>query len=229
MASLVAAATWRAAISGRFKGRYISDTDLERGRATWSAELNRLDELLYMARNLETVYHQAEQSPVDVSLKSGEHVILVLRGSGVVELTGIRDSAQKGSEGDGPRLTTIVSPHPGTHQETFVSGPEGQRIIDSHGTSVITTHRVLYGSPTRKRAWEYRQTSQVVHSNSVAEGWAATYLTVSNRKRTSGVIYRTGFARSVRDRLLIAMAVADGTLQDLIESLEADRLLLERA
>lgn len=182
-----------------------------------------------MARNLETVYHQAEQTAIDVTLKAGEHMLLVVRGSGVVELAGDWDSARKGTQGGGPRLTTVVSHHPGTPQETFVSGPEGQRIIASQGTSIITTHRVLYGSPTRNRAWEYTKTSEVVHSNSVAEGWAASYLTVSNRKRTSGVLYRTGFARSVRDRLLIAMAVADGTLEDLVESLEADRLQLERA
>jgi hypothetical protein len=39
---------------------------------------------------------------------------------------------------------------------------------------------------------------------------------------------RSGFARSVRDRLVLALAIADNTLDEMVSALEAERAELER-
>jgi hypothetical protein len=51
---------------------------------------------------------------------------------------------------------------------------------------------------------------------------------IAHRARTSGFIYRSGFARSVPDRLVVALAVADGTIEDMVLSLKAERSELDR-
>jgi hypothetical protein len=181
-----------------------------------------------MARNLDRVWQQVEQAEPGVQLKVNEHVLLVLRGSGIVELRASGGANRGGSRGVGYRVTRGVSYRAGAHEGTYVSRPEVQRIIDFDGTAIITTHRVVYTSPNRNRAWEYAKTVDVFHSDTVAQDWRASYITVSNRKKTSGFIYRRGFARSVRDRLVLALAIADGTLEDMIVALKAEKAELER-
>jgi hypothetical protein len=222
-------ATWRSAIYRGIKGRYVSETaDFDRDLAAWNDEKNHVDELLYMARNLDRVWQQVEQAEPSVQLKANEHVLLVLRGSGLVELKAAGGAGQGGSRGLGYRVTKAVSYRAGAHDDTYVSGPETQRIVDSGGTAVITTHRVLYTSPNRNRAWEYAKIVDVFHSDTVAQAWGASYIGVSNRKATSGFIYRSTFSRSVRDRLVLALAIADDTLEEMVLALKAEKAELER-
>ena len=42
-------------------------------------------------------------------------------------------------------------------------------------------------------------------------------------------MYRSGFAGSVRDRLILALAVADGTIEDMVLALKAERSELDRS
>lgn len=221
--------TWRFSIFRGFKGRYVAETaDFDRDRAVWNEEKRHVDELLYMARNLDKLSQQVDQTGLALELKGDEQVITVLRGSGIVELkaTGVPDEG--GSRGVGFRVTRGISYRAGAHNGTYVSRREVQRIIDPNGTASITTHRVVYSSPRRSRTWEYAKTLDVFHSDNVAPGWGASYIGVSNRKRTSGFIYRSGFARSVRDRLVLALAIADGTLEEMVTALETEKAQLER-
>jgi hypothetical protein len=207
----------------------VSETaDLDFDPAAWNEEKGHVDELLYMARNLDKLSQQMDRTGLAFELKGDEQVILVLGGSGIVELkaTGVPD--EEGSRGVGFRVTRGISYRAGAHNGTYVSRREVQRIIDADGTTVITTHRVVYTSLKRSRTWEYGKTLDVFHSDSVAQGWGGSYLGVSNRKRTSGFIYRNGFARSVRDRLVLALAIADGTLEEMVTALETEKAQLER-
>jgi hypothetical protein len=220
--------TWRCEIF-RGKGRYVSDTvDHERVLAASSTEQTHIDELLYMARHLDKMYRQVENLAVGVDLKTDEHPLLVLQGSGVVELRAGGRATRSAS-----RVMSYQAPnglpYPArTHHDTFVSEPGMQKVIEFNGTTIITIQRVLYISPTWNRSWEYAKTTEIFHSDSVGQGWGASYIGVSNRARTSGFMYRNGFAGSVRDRLVLALAVADGTIEDMVLALKAERSGLER-
>ena len=208
----------------------MSETaDQDRGLAIWSNEKGHVDELLYMARNLEKVYQQVENISVGSRLKADEHPLLVLPGSGVVELRAGGGVARDGRRVMDYRASKGSSYPDRFHHDSFVSEPGAQRVIESDGTIIVTTHRVLFNSPTWNRVWEYAQTVEVFHADSVGQGWGASFIGVTNRKKMSGFMYRSGFARSVRDRLVLALAVADGTLEDMVLALKAEKAELERA
>jgi hypothetical protein len=182
-----------------------------------------------MARDLDSLYRQVEPMAIDIKLRADEHPLLVLRGSGVVELRAGRGTAPRNTRVS-PYQDSNGSPYPARiHHGTFVTEPGAQRVIASDGTAIITNQRVLYTSPAWHRVWEYAKTGEAFHFDSVATGWAASYIRVANRTRTSGFLYRIGFARSVRDRLMLAMAVADGSLEDLVLALKAERAELDRS
>jgi len=205
----------------------VSETaDFDRDLDAWHEEKRHVDELLHMARNLDKLTPRVEPGELSVELKGVEQLLVVLHGSGIVELKATGDRG--GPRGVGYRVTKGVSYRAGAHDDTYVSRPEVQRITHSGGKAIITTHRVVYMFPNRNRTWEYAKAVDVFHSDTVSQGWGASYIEVSNRKNSSGFIYRSGFARTVRDRLVIALAVADGTLEDMITALETERAELER-
>ena len=72
------------------------------------------------------------------------------------------------------------------------------------GGTTYVTQRVLYTSPTRNRDWMHAKTIDVFHSDTVGQGWEATYVSVSNRPKPSGFVYPLENARMVRDRLVLA-------------------------
>lgn len=223
------AAIWRRLIF-KGKGRYISKTvDHDRDLDPWHQEKGHVDELLYMAGNLDRVYQQVEHMALGVQLMANEHPLLVLQASGVVELRANGRATQSGFRRIDYRATNSASYPARTHHDTFVTEPVVQRIIESDGTAIITTHRVLYTSPNWTRVWEYAKTVEVFHCDTAAQGWDASYIGVSNRKKISGFMYRSGFARSVRDRLVLALAAADGTLEDMVLALKAERAELDRS
>jgi hypothetical protein len=208
----------------------VSETaDQDRGLANWSGEKRHVDELLYMARNLDKVYQQVERIAVGGRLKADEHPLLVLPGSGVVELRAGGGVARDDHRVMDYRASTGSSYPTRIDHDSFVSEPGAQQVIESDGTIIITTHRVLYSSPTWNRIWEYAHTVEVFHDDSVGQGWGASFIGVTNRKKTSGFMYRRGFAQTVRDRLVLALAVADGTLEDMVLALKARKAELDQA
>ena len=96
------------------------------------------------------------------------------------------------------------------------------------GGTTYVTQRVLYTSPTRNRDQMHAKTIDVFHSDTVGQGWGATYVSVSNRPKPSGFVYPLENARMVRDRLILAYAVHDGTIEDLSTGLKGRLVELER-
>jgi hypothetical protein len=200
----------------------------EQAIAGWDAESEHVDELLYMATHLDEVYEASAEAGFSIRLNKGEHVLMGLRGgSGLVEPRASGGSYQGGSTGVSFRVMKGVSYRVGNHRGTYVPGPEVQKIIDSGGDTYVTTQRVLYSSPNRNRDWQHAKTVDLFHSDTVAPGWGATYISVSNRQKTSGFIYPLENARQMRDRLVLAYAIFDGTIEDLATGLKAQSVEIE--
>ena len=204
-------------------------TDAGRAHAASSSEIAHIHELLYMARHLDRIYQQVEGAALDVDLKADEHPLLFLQGSGVVELRAGGRTERTGSQVINLRGANTTSYPDRTHHDLFVWEPKVRKVIESDGATLITTQRVVCSTPSWSRSWEYAKATEIFHSDSVGDGWRATYIGVSNRARTSGFMYRSAFARTVRDRLVVLLAVADGTIEDTVLALHAERSELERS
>ena len=208
--------------------RVRDDRPRSRSGALWPKTRARIDELLYLARHLDRIYQQVDSLGVGVDLKTDEHPL-----SDPPRFRGGRAQSWRGRQNrlSGHELSiSHGSAYPDrTHHDLLPLEPGIQKVIESDGTTVITTQRVLYCSPNWNRSWEYSKAAGIFHSDSVSQGWGASYVGVSNRARISGFTYRSGFARSVRDRLVLALAVADGTLEDMVLALKAERSELDRS
>ena len=195
--------------------------DYESALAAWEEQHEHVSELLEMATNLEETYRQAEQAGFTVRLKPDEHILIgLVGGSGLIEPRSSGGRYQGGSRGVSVRVAKGVRFRVGAHRGTYVPGPDVQKAIDTGGDAYVTTQRVLYTSPERNREWLYKSTVDVFHSDEWVPGFGVTYLSVTNRQKTSGFAYPMDWARTVRDRVLLGMAVFDGTVDDLTGGLQ---------
>jgi len=205
----------------RAKSGYASAMETyEKQLSSWESERRQVDEMLYIATNLDDVYEQSAEAGFSVRLKSGEHVLLAITGSGLVEPRVSQGQYQGGSTGVSFRVTKGVRFRVGQHQGTFQPGPETQKFIDEGGDLYITTERVMYTSPSRNREWSYPKAVDVFHSDNFVPNWGVTYIGVTNRQKTSGFAYPMDMGRQVRDRLQLAFAVFDGTVEEMAAGLK---------
>jgi hypothetical protein len=58
---------------------------------------------------------------------------------------------------------------------------------------------------------------------------AGTYMGVTNRQKTSGIVYGSEVARDVQDRITLALAIHDGELEHLVNDLQEQLHELEQA
>ncbi len=195
-------------------------TRFESELEAWEQESEHVDELLHFGTNLEDIYDASGEAGFSVRLRPNEHILIGLSGaSALVEPRSSGGSYQGGSSGTSIRVMKGVSFRVGNHKGTFIPGPEVQKAIDTDGDAYITTQRVIYSSPARNREWAFKSAVDVFHSDDFVPGWGVTYLSVANRQKTSGFAYSMDHARRVRDRLVLALAVYDENVEELVEGL----------
>ncbi|MCP4968096.1 MAG: hypothetical protein GY926_23030 [bacterium] len=181
----------------------------------WTQEHELVDNLHYMATNLDEVYRQTSEAGFSIRLKKDEHVLISVDGAGLVEPRATAGHYQGGSSGVSFRVAKGVNFRVGQHKGTYVRGPEEQKMIDSGGALYITTQRVIYTSMNRNREWAFAKTIDVMHDD-----LGVTYMNVSNRQKVSGFVYGEGVAREVQNRLVLAMAVFDDEVDTLVAQLD---------
>jgi hypothetical protein len=193
---------------------------LEDRLATWEAEDESLAALVEQARSFRgfTSSELTERSPV--ALKAGERAYLILDGATLVEPRSSGGHWVGGYQG--------VSVHiPGTRSARYrIGGSRGHYVRDEEkptvldvGGVVITDKRVVFAGSKQAREWVWSKVIGLLHEDVGA--WTA--IPVSNRQKTSGVGYDEAHLAEVRFRLDLAFAVANGTSQELVDELEADR------
>jgi hypothetical protein len=122
---------------------------------------------------------------------------------------------QGGYQGFSFRIAKGVRYHVGGTRGTYTPGEERPTAIDN-GTASITTQRVLFQGAKQAREWAFSKLIGV--QNDPKLSW--TSIQVSNRQKTSGIIYGDDIAQVFRFRLALALAIYNDERNLLVADLE---------
>jgi hypothetical protein len=174
--------------------------------AAAAARRAQLTAYLETARNFDG--HDAGSFP-PVALKAGERGYFSVTGVALIEARRAAGHWEGHSQG-------VSIPVPGLHsvryrvgatKGRFVPGPELPTAVD-HGTFALTSRRAVFVGSAQTREWAWDKLIAVQHSE--AQPW--TDIAVSNRQKTSGILYDAAHAELVRFWIDFAVAKAmDGT------------------
>jgi hypothetical protein len=157
-------------------------------------------------------------------LKPAEQLVWAMRNGGLFEprrepghWSG-RSSAVSVLVTDGIRLRI------GKSGGRYVQGEEKPTAIDT-GEISVTTQRVVFQGSKYTREWLYSKLIGVMHY--ADEPWTA--IQVSNREKTSGIIYTGQSPDPVRLRLAVAIAIFNGEKDEAVKELREQLEALEAA
>ena len=162
---------------------------------------------------------------IPLMLKKGEQVFAIGEGAGLVEPRRLPGQWVGRSQGTSFRIAKGVSYRVGANRGSCQQGEEVPTAID-FGTVTVTNQRVVFQGTKQTREWVFSKLIGFQHDPAAP----ITYLQVSNRQKTSGVLYDNATAPALRLRLAVALAWADGdgseivpTLEEMIEEHNASR------
>ena len=189
---------------------------VEERAVVWQAEQDRLAELVESARDFRGLT-AAEIDRTPIALKPGEHVYLIGQGARLIEPRSTGGHWQSGSRGVSVRIPGTKSARYrfGATKGSYVRGEDKPTPIDE-GTVVITDRRVAFAGAKQTREWLWSKCVGMQHQPDAA--WTA--IAVSNRQKTSGILYGDELADTVQFRLDLAFAVATGEADDFVADLE---------
>ncbi len=107
---------------------------------------------------------------------------------------------------------------------TFIQGAETPTVIDT-GNASITTQRVVFQGDKYTREWDYAKLVGVIHYTDNP----ATAIQVSNRQKTSGIVYPGPSPEPLRLAMTVAIAIFHGEAQETIRELRDELTKLEAA
>lgn len=149
--------------------------------------------------------------------RRGERTFAVIEEVGLVEARRTRGTYQGGSSGVSFRVMKGVSLRVGGSKGTFVAGEETPIVIDE-GVAFVTNQRVVFRGPKQTREWKWANLISLDHHDPAP--W--TSLPVSNRQRTSGLLYGQQDSPLVRYRLHQGLAHYEDKVGALIDELQVE-------
>jgi len=186
--------------------------------AAWEVTDRRLATLVEQVANAAA----GSFPPIDVSLPlhRSEHALFALDGVGLIEPRRGPGHWQGGTQGVSVHVpgTRSMRYRIGATQGSLVPGDEKPTLIDT-GALTITDRRAVFVGAKQSREWDW---AKVVgfHDDEVHR-W--TGIAVSNRQKISGVSYPADQAAGVRIALELGVALANGTVAELVSALQAER------
>ena len=138
-------------------------------------------------------------------LKSGERLVYVMSGGGLFEPRRERGHWSGRSAGFSVPVTDGIRFRVGKSAGTYVQGQEKPTIIDT-GDISFTTQRVVFQGGKYTREWLFSKLVGVVHD----ANQPCTAIQVSNREKTSGIVYAGLSPEIVRLKLEVAVAIFNG-------------------
>jgi hypothetical protein len=184
-----------------------------------AAHVTLLEQCLAQARTFEGVTGAEAEAASPLPLKTKERLILVGQGAVLVEPRRTAGHWEGRSQG-------VSVPVPGLHgvryrvgasHGTYVQGEEVPTPIDT-GTFTITTTRAVFVGPKQTREWDWSKLLGITHAADAP--WTA--IAVSNRQKTSGVLYDKANEELVRFNLDLAIALYRGERDALVKELETE-------
>jgi hypothetical protein len=186
------------------RNRRATDKDA-RGAAERAEQITLLEGFLVQARTFDGVTgaEAAEASPLP--LKRGERLVFCAHGAALIEPRRAPGRWEGRSQGISIPIPGLrgMRYRVGTSRGTYVQGEEVPTPIDV-GSFSVTTKRAVFAGPKHTREWSWSKLLGVTHA--VDAPWTA--ISVSNRQKTSGVLYDEEHEDVVRFSIDLAVAIA---------------------
>lgn len=147
--------------------------------------------------------------------KKGERTFAIMEGVALIEPRRQPGTVQGRSSGYSFRIAKGVNYRVGASKGTYVSGPDVPTPIDV-GTAFVTNQRVVFRGSKATREWAWSKLISLDHDDDLP--W--TSLPVSNRQKTSGLLYDESTSLLVRYRLQQGLAHFQGKVEALTAELE---------
>ncbi len=139
-------------------------------------------------------------------LRSGERLVSTVQGCGLFEpRRGPGHWSGRSAGVSIPVPETRLRVRVGKSAGTFVQGAESPTVIDT-GNGSITTQRVVFQGEKYTREWEFSKLVGIVHYSD----HSATAIQVSNREKTSGIVYPGPSPEPLRLAMTVAVAIFQG-------------------
>lgn len=147
--------------------------------------------------------------------RKGEATFAVLKGVSLIEPRRLPGTYAGRSSGYSFRVVKGVNYRIGASKGTFVQGADVPTPIDN-GTAFVTNQRVVFRGDKATREWAWTKLISLDHDDALP--W--TSLPVSNRQKTSGLLYDEPNSPLVRYRLQQGLAHSQGKVGALTHELE---------
>jgi hypothetical protein len=148
-------------------------------------------------------------------LKPGERIARQIPGTGLFEPR--RQPGHWSGRSAGvsvPVPDTRIRVRVGKSAGTFVQGEETPTIIDT-GNATVTTQRVVFQGDKYTREWDFSKLIGFIHYADKP----CTAIQVSNREKTSGIVYSEPSSEAVRLAMTVAVAIFNGETDETIKEL----------
>jgi hypothetical protein len=157
-------------------------------------------------------------------LKPGERLVSTLENIGLFEPRRGPGHWKGRSAGVSvPVPDTRLRVRVGKSAGTYIQGAETPTVIDT-GNGSITTERIVFQGDKYTREWDYSKLIGLVHYSDKP----ATAIQVSNREKTSGVLYAgVDSTEPVRLAMTVAIAIFHGETDDTIKELRDELAKLD--
>lgn len=147
--------------------------------------------------------------------RKGENTFAIMEGVALIEPRRQPGTVQGRSSGYSFRIAKGVNYRVGASKGTYVPGPDVPTPIDV-GTAFVTNQRVVFRGSKATREWAWSKLISLDHDDDLP--W--TSLPVSNRQKTSGLLYDEPNSLLVRYRLQQGLAHFQGRVEALTAELE---------
>jgi hypothetical protein len=156
-------------------------------------------------------------------LKHGERLVSTVQGCGLFEPRRGAGHWEGRSAGVSvPVLDTGLRVRLGRSAGTFVQGAEAPTVIDT-GKASITTQRVVFQGDKYTREWDFAKLIGVIHYSD----HPATAIQVSNREKTSGIVYPGPSPEPLRLAMTVAIAIFQGEASETVKELRDELAKLD--
>jgi hypothetical protein len=164
-----------------------------------------------------------DSSDLPVALRATERAYLTVTGVALVEPRRGPGSWKGANQGVSVKVpgTKSMRYRVGQTRGTYEQGEERPTPIDT-GTFTLTTTRAVFVGEKQTREWLWSKLLGVVHDS--RHPWSS--IAVSNRQKTSGVLYDDNNADTIRFWIDLAVARATGRTDQMAAELDAQRQAL---